>query len=106
MAYFDKAVKYVTEFSVNLDVLYHVSFLSFVVFWIYKTHSEARNKFDRHILKILSLAFIVRICLNLLSINKDYEKYSRLVNNDAIDIFTWFVLVITLMIAVWEKYRT
>ena len=104
LAIYDNLVKGVTEFSVNLDVFYHSSILGFILFWIWIQWKESRNKFDRKVLMILSLPFILRIILNLLSINKNYSEYSNLVSNQFIDFITWLAIVILLILVSWEKF--
>ncbi len=103
-AIFDNLVKNVTEFSVNLDVFYHCSILCFILFWIWIQWKESRNKFDKKVLMILALPFMLRIGLNLLSINKNYEQYSNLVSNQFIDFITWLAIVILLILVSWEKF--
>ena len=103
-AIFDNLVKDVTEFSVNLDVFYHCSILSFILFWIWILWKESRNKFDKKVLFILSIPFIFRIVLNLLSINEDYKEHSNLVSNQFIDFITWLAIVVLLILVSWEKF--
>ena len=103
-AIYDSLVKRVTEYSVNLDIFYFCSIYSFVVFWIWVLIKETRNKFDKKVLMILSVPFILRIVLNLLSINQSYEKYSNLVSNAYIDYVSWMVLSVLLILVSWRKF--
>ena len=103
-AIFDNLVKNVTEFSVNLDVFYHCSIFAFILFWIWIQWKESRNKFDKKVLMILSLPFILRIVLNLLAIDENYNEYSNLVSNQFIDFITWLAIVILLILVSWEKF--
>jgi hypothetical protein len=105
LAIFDKLVKGITEFSINLDVQYHGSWMLFVVFVIWLFYKEARNKLDKAVLITLSLPFILRIFLNLLAINKDYKTYTSLVSNEYIDRFTWMSLACLLILIAWRKYQ-
>ena len=104
LAIYDEKVKNVTEFSVNLDVLYHCAWLGFALFVAWLFWKESRLKFDKLILIILSIPFIVRIILNLLSINQEYEKYSSLVSNSTIDYITWMSLSSLLILISWQKF--
>ena len=103
-AIFDNLVKNVTEFSVNLDVFYHCSIFAFILFWIWIQWKESRNKFDKKILIILSMPFILRIVLNLLAININYEGYSNLVSNATIDYITWMSLGCFIILISWRKF--
>ena len=103
-AIFDNLIKNVTEFSVNLDVFYHCSIFAFILFWIRIQWKENRNKFDRKVLVILSLPFILRLGLNSLAINEDYKGYSKLVSNQYIDFITWLAIVILLLLVLWERF--
>ena len=103
-AIFDNLVKNVTKFSVNLDVFYHCSIFIFILFWIKTTWKESRNKFDRKVLIILSMPFILRFGLNLSAINENYKGYSKLVSNQYIDFITWLAIVILLLLILWEKF--
>ena len=103
-AIFDNLVKNVTKFSVNLDVFYHCSIFAFILFWIWIQWKESKSRFDKRVLIILSMPFILRIMLNLLSINKNYNEYSGLVSNIYIDFITWLAIVILLILIIWEKF--
>ncbi len=104
LALYDNLVKNITEYSVNLDVFYHSSIFTFILFWIWIQWKESVFTIDKLILIILSIPFIVRIGLNLLSINKNYSEYSALVSNRYIDYTTWCTVVILLILILWEKY--
>ena len=106
LAIYDNLVKNVTEYSVNLDVFYHSSIFTFILFWIWIQWKESVFRIDKRVLIILSIPFILRIGLNLLSINKNYSEYSALVSNRYIDYTTWLIIVILLIQLLWEKYIT
>ena len=98
LAVFDKAVKYVDVFSVNLSVQYNGSLMLFIGFVGLVWSTETRNKFERKLLIVLSSAFMLRFILNLIAINATLEKYSAIVNNNYIDAATWFLLVVAIVI--------
>ena len=104
LALYDNLVKNITEYSVNLDVFYHSSIFTFILFWIWIQWKESVFRIDKRVLIILSIPFILRIGLNLLSINKNYSEYSALVSNRYIDYTTWLTIVILLILILWEKY--
>ena len=104
LALYDNLVKNITEYSVNLDVFYHSSIFTFILFCIWIQWKESVFRIDKRILIILSIPFILRIGLNLLSINKNYSEYSALVSNRYIDYTTWCTVVILLILILWEKY--
>ncbi len=104
LAIYDNLVKNITEYSVNLDVFYHCAWLGFALFVAWLFWKESRLKFDKLILIILSIPFIVRIGLNLLSINKNYSEYSNLVSNQYIDYITWMSISSLLIIVSWQKF--
>ena len=105
LAIFDNLVKKTTEFSVNLDVQYHSSWFIFALYATYTAHREVRNKFDKAILKILAIPFLLRLGLNLSAINQSYEVYTNRVSNEYIDLVTWIFLAIGLLILVkWKRY--
>ena len=106
LAVFDKAVKYVDVFSVNLSVQYNGSLMLFIGFVGLVWSQETRNKFERKVLILLSMAFLLRFVLNLIAINTDYEKYSGIVNNNYVDVFTWVLVIVGLIIILWERFIT
>ena len=69
------AVKDVTEFSVNLNIFYHVSIHGFILFWIYIAYSETKVKLNKRLLTVISTPFILRIIINMASIDQDYATY-------------------------------
>ena len=103
-SFFDTQVKKVDVFSVNLDILYHSSWFAFALFWWYITLNEVKLKFDKLILIIILMYLSVRFVLNLLSINKDYEGYSKLVSNEHIDYMTWMLLSFFIILVSWRKF--
>lgn len=102
-ALYDRLVAQVESYSINLDVLYFVSIYSFIMFWLIDVFFDAYNRMQRLIIVALSLPIAVRILLNLLSIDKDYETYRRLVNNATIDVTTWIVLAFVILVILWQK---
>jgi ABC-type Mn2+/Zn2+ transport system permease subunit len=106
LAIYDNLVKNISEYSVNLDVFYHSSIFTFILFWIWIQWKESIFKLDKRVLIVLAIPFILRIGLNLLSINKSYSEYSDLVSNRYIDYTTWLTIVILLILILWEKYIT
>lgn len=103
-AIYDSLVKRNTEYSINLDVFYFCSIYSFVVFWIWILINETRNKLDKRVLIILAAPFVLRIVLNLMSINKSYIEYSNLVSNAYIDYISWMALSVLLIFILWQKF--
>lgn len=104
-AIYDQIAKSLSDYSLNLSIFYHVSYLSFISFVIIDSAIKTRNK-DRLLLLILSLPFLVRILLNLICINKDYDFYMRIVNQPLIDFLTWSVLIISVIILMpWENLK-
>ena len=103
-AIYDSLVKRITEYSINLDVFYFCSIYSFVVFWIWILINETRDKLDKRVLIILAIPFVLRIILNLMSINKSYSEYSNLVSNAYIDYVSWMSLSVLLILVVWQKF--
>ena len=104
LALYDNLVKNITEYSVNLDVFYHSSIFTFILFWMWIQWKESVFRIDKRVLILLSIPFIVRIILNLLSINQEYEKYSSLVSNSTIDYITWMSLSSLLILISWQKF--
>ena len=104
LAVYDNLVKNITEYSVNLDVFYHSSIFTFVLFWMWIQWKESIFKLDKRVLMVLSIPFILRISLNLLSINKNYSEYSALVSNQYIDYITWMSLSALLILVSWQKF--
>ena len=103
-AVYDTLIKRIGGFPVNLVVFFYCSIYGFVIFMIYAI--EVRNKFDKKVLTILSLPFMLRIVLNLLAIGKDRQGYNNLVSNEYIDYVTWITIVVLLILLLWEKYIT
>jgi len=103
-AIYDKAVKIIAVWNTNIVVFFYVSFYSFILFVMYKWYNEARLSIDRTIIIILSLPFILRIVLNLLSIGRSRAQYNSLVSNEIIDISTWGFLAVILTVILWKKY--
>ena len=103
LSIFDKAVKYTDEFSVNLSVQYNGSWMLFAVLVAYIGYSATRKKWEKRLLIILAMPFLLRFGLNLVAINNSYDMYSRIVNNDYIDVFTWLFLVGALVILLCIK---
>jgi len=100
---FDNLVKKVTEFNVNLDVLYHGSWFCFALFFWYDTFKLARDRFEKAIMIIILLYLCPRLLLNLFSINETYEVYSNLVSNQYIDLGTWIIIVLLMSIKLWQN---
>ncbi len=98
LAIFDKAVKYTNEFSVNLSVLYNGSWMLFAAIIAYIGYSATRKKWEKWLLIILAMPFLLRAGLNLIAINTRYNLYSKIVNNNYVDLFTWLFLVVALII--------
>lgn len=103
LSIFDKAVKYKDEFSVNLSVQYNGSWMLFAAIVAYIGYSTTRKRLEKRLLIILAMPFLLRFGLNLIAINKSYDMYSKIVNNDYVDLFTWIVLAIFLIIALCTK---
>ena len=101
-AVYDTLIKRIGGFPVNLVVFFYCSIYGFVVFTIYSI--EVRSKFDKKVLTILSLPFLLRIVLNLLAIGKDRQEYNNLVSNEYIDYVTWMSLSLLLILALWQKF--
>ena len=101
-AIYDTLIKRIGGFPVNLVVLFYCSIYVFVVFTIYAI--EVRSKFDKKVLIILSLPFILRIVLNLLAIGKSRQEYNNLVSNEYIDYVSWMSLSILLILVLWQKF--
>ena len=100
---FDTQVKKYAEFNVNLDVLYHGSWFCFALFFWYDTFKLARTKFEKAIMVIILLYLLPRLSLNLLSINQTYKIYSILTSNEYIDIATWVIIALLMIIKLWQN---
>ena len=103
-ALYDNLVKKSVGFPVNLVVFFYVSLYSFIVYVIYIFYQETINKFDKKVLIVGASPFLLRICLNLLSINRDRDIYNNLVSNEYIDYFSWLALIVILITISWRKF--
>lgn len=92
------------EFSVNLNVFIFSSIYSFISFTLI-TEGKRRYGIDRKIYYLMSFPFIIRVILNLLSINQDYKTYSLIVNNRNLDYIQWFVLCGILLITIYQEWQ-
>lgn len=103
-ALYDTLVKKAQGFPVNLVAFFYCSLYCFIAFVLWDWRKSERNKFDRKILTVAILPFLLRIILNLLSINQSREVYNNLVSNQYIDYFSWITLMGILIIMLWQKY--
>ena len=101
-AIYDTLIKRIDGFPVGLVVFFYCAIYCFILFTIYAI--EVQNRFDKKVLTILSLPFILRIVLNLLAIGKDRQGYNNLVSNEYIDHMTWLTIVILLILLLWERF--
>ena len=101
-AIYDSLIKSIGGFPVNLVIFFYCSIYMFVVFMIYTI--EVRSKFDKKVLMILSLPFLLRIVLNLLAIGKTRHEYNDLVSNAYIDYVSWMTLSVLIILVLWQRF--
>ncbi len=99
----------IDEYSVNLSILFFVSFWGFILYFSIMMFREANNSFDKRIIAALSLIPITAIVCNLMGINQTYEVYDNLTSNPKIDNLTiiglGFILILILIrLAIKLKY--
>jgi len=102
-ALYDSMVRGLTLYSVNLDIFYFCSVYGFILFTMISALLKARLRRDQLMILALSLPIALRLILNLVSINREYEDYARIVNSLFIDHLTWVVLSIVILVALWQK---
>jgi len=97
-ATYDAMIKRIEGFPVWLVVFFFCSIYGYIVFDGYLIFRTLKDKWEKATMVVLISPFILRFSLNLLAINEDRKGYDEYTSNITIDLCTWLVLAILLII--------
>lgn len=102
---YDVVIKLSSEiYTVNLSIFFFVSVYGYIV-WTIWSKLKPVNVFERKILRRVSLIWIFKGVLNLLSINQSWDVYVMLTSNYILDVVSIIILIIILIQLLCQRYR-
>ena len=97
LSFYDEAVHLVTEYNVNLDILYFGGWHLFAIMTALIFASKRKHKIEKALLYMTIPFFMINLVQNIGSLNSNYNEFKEFVNNSVIDTIKLIVQILVIL---------